>query len=733
MKIKKILQRLIFQRGLLAAVLIGNLLSAAPAVRAQDFDTTVYMTGKVWNNEVLLRWAAASPALWERAMETGWVLERYDFDTALFSASIKAGKDVAPVKVSISIPPFLQADTAQLSVMADTCPYMAVLGEAVFSSELRLTMGGGTVQSPWGKIADGLQRRELRFVMANLAYDRSFAVACMGGMGYVDRKVEAGHFYLYRLFLNTDKTLGESPDFADTALFFTRLETGEPIPPLQELRTEYGVGAVNIAWNTDLVKQLCIGYFVERCVQEKRKPEKFVRLHQTPLTVLQQNESGYMAYTDSLPDGKKLYAYRVVGVDLFGHEFPVARSKYGKSAERPVSAAVIDSVVSGTGDKLHLHWSYPEEAGRVEAFSVYVTSRPYREDASLRKLASGLPARSRSFQIDPEWLSESSYFYVQAEGVQGSACFSSPYFFWKRDSVPPAPPVGLAFTVDSAGVARITWHSSTDKDLAGYRVFRRIKESSEPVQVTTDLLQDTVFIDTLSLRTPQYFYYSVAAADRSGNLSDHSRLLAVKNLLPNKPVPPLFSRHCRKEGNHLEIVWYNSPSPETKGHLLLYKADSSAWIPLCDLPLKETGGIQEKSSFSFRLPERSVSTRYAFSVVAYGKDPATDTAWSAFPYTYLHVPVPRAPRLFAVVDADNRYVQLQWKEKGTAYGKRIFLYRRSETEPLHLLASLEGDQMEKGYYTDFSVRMNTVYTYVSQVEYEDGRWSEYSSGCKVEY
>lgn len=704
--------------------------AAAPALCAQTFDTAVYITGKVWNNNVLLRWAAASPAVWQTALEKGWVLERYDFDTALFSVSIKAGKDVMPVKETINIPPFLQTDTALLSAIADTCAYMAVLGEAVFSSEMRLTMGGGTIRSAWGKMADEWQQRQLRFVMANLAYDRSFSVACAGGMGYVDKRVEAGHFYLYRLFLNTSDA---SHMFADTALFFTRLEAGNPIPPLQEIRPEYGVGTVSIAWNTDLVEKLCIGYFVERCAQEKKKTEKFVRLHQTPLTVLQQNESGYIAYTDSLPDSKTFYAYRVVGVDLFGHEFPVARSRYGKSAEEPVSVPIIDSLVPDAKGKLYLHWSYPEEAGKVERFSVYVTSRPYREEAHLHRLVSNLPARSRSFQINPDGLSESSYFYVQAEGVQGSSRFSAPYFFWKKDSIPPAPPVGLSFAVDSAGVARISWHPSAEKDWAGYRVFRRTKETSDPVQLTADLLRDTVFVDTLSLRTPQYFYYSVAAADRSGNLSAHSRLLAVKNLLPNKPVAPLFSRYCRREGNKLEIVWYNSPSSETKGHLLLYKTDSSSWIPLRDFPLKHAAEMPEQSSFSFRLPERSISTLYTFSVVAYGENPATDTAVAANPYRYLYAPVGRAPRPIAIVDADNRYVQLQWKDKGMEYGKRIFLYRKSEEEPLRLLVALTGEQMEKGYYTDFSVKMNTFYTYVLQVEYEDGRWSEYSSGCKVEY
>lgn len=703
------------------------LLAASSALPAQGFDTTVYMTGKVWNNEVLLRWAATSPALWQTAMEKGWVLERYDLDTALFSASIAAGLETAPVMERHLIPPFLQTDTALLSAMADTCPYMAVLGEAVFSPELRLTMGGGALQSPWGRMADEIQRKELRFVMANLAYDRSFPVACAGGMGYVDRQVESGHFYLYRIYLNSPESL------VDTALFFTRLASGNPIPPLQELQAEYGPGTVNLSWRTDLVEKLCIGYFVERCSAGKRKQEDFVRLHQTPVTVLQQNESGYIAYTDSLPDSDTRYAYRIVGLDLFGHEFPVARSQYGKSAAAPVAAATIDSLVSGTASRLCLHWSYPQQGGKVESFSVYVTSRPYWEEAHTRTLASGLPARSRSFQINPELLSETSYFYVLAEGEKDDSRLSAPYFFWKKDSIPPAPPVGLAFEVDSAGVARISWHPSAEKDWAGYRVFRRIKETSEPVQLTTGLLQDTVFIDTLSMRTPQYFYYSVAAADRSGNLSGHSRLLAVKNRLPDKPATPLFSRDCHRDGNRLEIVWYNSPSPDTKGHLLLYKEDSSSWIPLQDFPLKPRGEMPEQTHFSFPLPDRVRPASYTFSVVAYGHNPAVDTAMTPFPYTYTHMPSIRPPRLFAVVDADNRYVQLQWKEKGVRYGKRLLLYRRSDTEPLRLLASLDEEALKKGYYTDFSVSMNTVYGYVFQVEYADGLWSEYSSECSVEY
>lgn len=711
---------------------VGLFLSVLPALRAQVSDqASVYMTGKVCRNEVWLRWSASTPEWWERSLEYGWILERYDFDTLEMGRAARENLTYTPKRKVVEIPPFLLVDTARIAAMADSNLYAAVLGEAVYNPDIALSTGGIAL-SPWNNISKEMERKQMRFVLANLAYDRSFEVACLGKTGYVDPDVEKGHHYLYRLYVNT---AGNTTETSDTALFFTRMESGRLLPPVQEMDIESGYLLVRLKWDIRLAERQSVGYYVERAAgTRKNKEPQYIRLNRTPISVLQENERYRMSYSDSLPDSQNRYAYRVLGVDLFGEEFVVARSRFIKSGAMPLAVAEIDSVTSDTRGKRYIHWSYPEDKMlSVKGFSVYVAPSPDWDVAKSTLLGAHLSPATRRLAVGPEELEVSSYFYIKTEGVDGTSTLSRAYFYWKIDSVPPLPPTGLSYTIDSLGIACISWSPSVDADLSGYRVFRQTEKNAEPVQVTTGTLTDTSFFDTISLNTLQSFFYSVRAVDASGNLSEPSALLAVRNLLPDKPAPAVFSCKSRRQDDRIELVWYNSQTSNIRGHLLLYRCDSSSWFPLKDFPARENERLPETASFIFKFPERLHATRYTFNIVAYGSDKQKDTVNTPFDYTVEYIPEIKPPAPFALVDAENRYIQLQWKEKTGKALRKMYLYRRSENDKLRLLATLDAETAREGYYTDFSVRMNTVYAYVIQYEYEDGLWSAYSAPCLVDY
>lgn len=712
------------------ALLMG--LWRSSELQAQELDTaSIYITGKVCKNEVWLRWAASMPDLWEESLQKGWTLERYDFDTLKMAEAARKNLPYAPVRTTILIPPFLRFDTAVLASMADTNIYAAVLGEAVYSPDLSLTMGGLAL-SAWDHIAKEIERKQLRFVMANLAYDRSFSVACAGSMGYKDRQTEKGHYYLYRLYPDFSDTLAGS---FDTALYFTRMEPGLMNPPVQEIKMETEYRLTRLEWDVRFAAKRSVGYYVERAmVSRKGVAQKYERLNRTPLNILQQQESFLMAYKDSLPDTERSYVYRVVGVDLFGEEFLVAQSRACKSGSLPVDVAVIDSVAFDAKGKMFLYWSYPQQGlTAVQGFSVYLMPLPDWDENKAVLISSQIPSSAVRCPLDNAPMGVSSYFYVKTHGKDGKSTLSRPYFYWKKDSIAPLAPQNLSYTVDSAGVVCISWNPAADKDLAGYRVFRRHNRDAEPVQLTAKTVSDTLFYDTLSLRTPQHFYYSVRSVDVSGNISKHSELLAVKNLLPDKPAPAVFSRKSKNGDDKVELVWYNSRSSCTRGHALYCKTDSSSWFLLKDFPKDERGSMPETTSFTFTVPERLYATEFSFNIVAYGADKEKDTVNTPFEYAFTYTPALKVPAPFAIVDRDNRYVQLQWKNRSGKPVRRLLLYRRSENEKLRLLATLEPEQVQEGYYTDFSVKMNTDYTYVIQFEYQDGLWSSYSKPCEVNY
>ncbi|WP_458244879.1 fibronectin type III domain-containing protein [Streptomyces sp. MAI_2237] len=87
------------------------------------------------------------------------------------------------------------------------------------------------------------------------------------------------------------------------------------------------------------------------------------------------------------------------------------------------------------------------------------------------------------------------------------------------DKVKPLVPTGTSPVYDTAtGKAKLTWAKNKEMDLAGYRVYRRLKGTSfgsAPLATTTS----TSYTDAALPMTGATYYYEVRAYDRAGNTS----------------------------------------------------------------------------------------------------------------------------------------------------------------------------------------------------------------------
>ncbi|WP_079078047.1 PA14 domain-containing protein [Streptomyces sp. CdTB01] len=87
------------------------------------------------------------------------------------------------------------------------------------------------------------------------------------------------------------------------------------------------------------------------------------------------------------------------------------------------------------------------------------------------------------------------------------------------DKVKPLVPTGTSLSYDTAtGKAKLTWAKNKEMDLAGYRVYRRLKGASfgtAPLATTTS----TSYTDAALPMTGATYYYEVRAYDRAGNTS----------------------------------------------------------------------------------------------------------------------------------------------------------------------------------------------------------------------
>ncbi|MFD9003085.1 fibronectin type III domain-containing protein [Streptomyces sp. NPDC059582] len=121
------------------------------------------------------------------------------------------------------------------------------------------------------------------------------------------------------------------------------------------------------------------------------------------------------------------------------------------------------------------------------------------------------------------------------------------------DKVKPLTPAGTSVSYDKAtGKAKIAWAKNNEMDLAGYRVYRRLKDAafgSTPLATTTS----TSYTDTPPA-TGAVYYYEVRAYDRAGNVSAGSADQAVVSADHTAPaIPTGLSSAAASDG--LRVRW----------------------------------------------------------------------------------------------------------------------------------------------------------------------------------
>jgi fibronectin type 3 domain-containing protein len=102
---------------------------------------------------------------------------------------------------------------------------------------------------------------------------------------------------------------------------------------------------------------------------------------------------------------------------------------------------------------------------------------------------------------------------------------SQPYEVIARDVFPPASPTGLT-ALYTAGAVELVWTANSEKDLAGYYVYRR-EAGEQPVKLNKDELLRTPILRDYDARPGHVYYYHVTAVDLSNNESQPSEEVEV--------------------------------------------------------------------------------------------------------------------------------------------------------------------------------------------------------------
>jgi hypothetical protein len=134
------------------------------------------------------------------------------------------------------------------------------------------------------------------------------------------------------------------------------------------------------------------------------------------------------------------------------------------------------------------------------------------------------PVKEACFH-DDQFVFGRTYFYVVRAAAQGSEPYeessdSLPLEVTPRDIFPPGPPTGLA-ALPGEDFISLAWDPRPDKDLGGYRVWRREEGTAEFKELTAQLLIETTYLDRTAEKGKRY-EYAVTAEDKAGNRSPFS-------------------------------------------------------------------------------------------------------------------------------------------------------------------------------------------------------------------
>ncbi|GLR18466.1 fibronectin type III domain-containing protein [Portibacter lacus] len=276
-----------------------------------------------------------------------------------------------------------------------------------------------------------------------------------------------------------------------------------------------------------------------------------------------------------LPHNDSIYYFKIHGVDFFGDESEDFSLVKGSGSKGIQVSPYWKKVKQLRTNEAEMKWEIPDEyASEVEEFRIYVAENydgPYFADTIgiqpfVRELTREIPFKS-------------AYFRVVAVDQNEEEFSSFPQLVIGVDTVAPAVPTNLSYTIDTTGRIDINWDPNDEEDFIGYKLFYSFDTTVDMTLAHNSYLVTPDFTDTLSLRsTNREVFYKAISVDKRNNRSDFSEILVVirPDILP--PVEPVFISAEPGPG-FASLTWYKSVSDDVKEQRLFRRKmkEETSW------------------------------------------------------------------------------------------------------------------------------------------------------------
>jgi len=176
-------------------------------------------------------------------------------------------------------------------------------------------------------------------------------------------------------------------------------------------------------------------------------------------------------------------------------------------------------------DKIEISWTPPEKnidessPPEIKGYNVYRYENNQEPQCLNSKVLEDIKYEDEDFIFGKTY-----YYFVRTSSSSGESANSEIIEVVAQDKFPPASPSGL-MSMAAPGYITLSWDENKEKDLAGYRVWRRKEGQGEFVLLTQDPIKANNFTDTEVEKNTRY-YYAITAQDIFGNESPKSDIVS---------------------------------------------------------------------------------------------------------------------------------------------------------------------------------------------------------------
>lgn len=669
----------------------------------------ISVIGRAYKDSILIRWVGSTPSAWKNCNRYGVRVERYTI--------YRDGKALPMNQRDkrILVEKLLPWPEQQWEALADKSDVALAASIALYGSSIEVEPKG---KSDILSMVNMAQELENRHGIAILTADQSPEVAMAAALRWKDTDIKQNEKYSYRVYA----LLPDASIKIDTGMVFVDASERFEVPKPKDLQGVFEDRVVKLSWNKFYFEPIFSVYQIERSDDDGKT---FIKLDQSGYVNLipEGKESPDRMYKiDSLPVNNKKFIYRVRGITPFGEVSPPSDPIEGTGKDKVTFVNPnISEVINKNNKEIIIRWKYPTEfENRIQGFMV---SRSKSTDSVFKEITEKplLPNTREFTDLKP---GKVNYYQIKAIDLSGNIASSFPAYGQLIDSVPPLSPVGITGKIDSNGIVSLKWKKGKDDDLFGYRIYRGNSMNEEFTQVTRATVRDTVYSDTIEVRTlTKKVYYKIMALDENYNASKFSQVLELKRPDKFPPAPPRFINVLSSDTG-VFIQWHHSSSNDVVKELLFRREEKEKqWVLIAI-----SDSVNRLNKYNDKQLIKGKTYFYTLVAVDDSKlesEPENEVSAKMID-TYVR---PAITKIQQSVDYNAQSVLLKWSydEKEV---KNFIVYRSENNEPYRIYKTVAGNTLE---LNDKNLKISSVYKYRIKASYTDGAQSELSKEIIVKY